>query len=207
MIERDIVLEFDSNKLKLRLGALSDFGRVAFMLLLCERMMPQLHGFAKSTGFDLSLYSKCLEQGWAYLGEKASSIGYERLAQACFDSAPDTEQFSHVLTSAALDTALSIGYLMTFLSDHNIDHAVDVAGLARDTVAMYVDRMEEAASPFSLSLEVVNRNPLVQRELQRQEDDLVFLERLPSDTSQKAISRLKELARRPPRMLQTGTEV
>lgn len=197
------MLEFDEKKLNRRLRALSSLKQLAFLLLLCERTMPEFRKFAKDTGFDLTVYRDCLEQGWECLGGKARPHVYETLARACLESAPDTEEFDHLLTSAALDAALSINHLMTFLLDHNIDHIVDAAGLARDTVDLFVQRTE-AVHPFSLSLDKVARHRLMQQELKRQEEDLVFLERLPTDVNQKAIPSLKERSKRSPEMLQAS---
>jgi uncharacterized protein YjaG (DUF416 family) len=187
------------------LKALSGLKQVAFLLLLCERMMPEFRKFAKDTGFDLTVYGDCLEEGWEYLGGKAREQNYENLAKACLESAPDTENFDDQLTSAALDTALSISYLMSFLADHAVDHIVDSVGLALDTVALFVQRTE-AVAPYSLSLDRVDGHWLMQRELKRQEEDLVLLERLPSDVAS-VIPILRKRAKEPPEMLAGSTEV
>jgi len=195
--------EFDEKKLDRRLRALPSLKQLAFLLLLCERMMPEFRRFARDTGFDLTVYIDCLEKGWEYFGGEASPHVYEALAKACIESAPDTEEFDHPLTSAALDAALSISYLMTFLLDHSVNHIVDVAGLARDTVALFVENTE-AVHPYSLSLDRVAQHRLMQQELKRQEEDLVFLEHLPNDVNQAAISTLKGRSKDPPEMLQTS---
>ena len=82
---------------------------------------------------------------------------------------------------------------MSFLSDYNVDHIVEAAGLARDTVALYAQSIE-AIPPHSLNFEEVMRHPLVQQELQRQAEDLVFLASLPKDISQETIPLIREHA-------------
>jgi uncharacterized protein len=193
------VLKLDKKELSRRLKALSSLKQVAFLLFLCQRMMPEFRRFARDTGFDLTVYSDCLAEGWEYLGGKAGGRNYETLAKACLDSAPDTENFDHLLTSAALDTALSISYLMSFLADHDVDHIVDAAGLARDTVALFVQWIE-AVHPYSLSLDKVAGHRLVQRELKRQEKDLVLLELLPTEVPA-ALPILRKRSTEPPGIL------
>ncbi len=192
------MLEFDETALKNGLTALSYRKQLAFMLFLCERMAPGLQQFANDTGYDLSPYRECLEKGWAYLEGRPDPDGYERLAQNCVDNAPDTEDFDHVLRSAALDAALSISDLMTFLCDRNIGHIVEAAGWARDTVALYVDGVE-SDTPVSLPLDRVMKHPLVQQELKRQKQDLAFLASLPDD--QGTVQLLREHSKRPPGLL------
>lgn len=178
-------------ELKRGLNGLSISKKLAFMLLLCERMMPAFKKFSADTGFDISRYQECLEQGWVYLNDKSHLAGYEEASQECYENAPDTEEFDHLLTSAALNAALSIGLLMGFLSDHNIDHIVEAAGLALDTVALYA-QAAEAVSSLSPSFDEVMQHPLVQQELVRQEEDLKFLSSLPSDVEQEDVRQIKE---------------
>jgi hypothetical protein len=64
----------------------------------------------------------------------------EEASEECYKSAPDTERFDHPLTSAALNAALSIGLLMSFLSEGNVNNIVEAAGLARDTIALIEEK-------------------------------------------------------------------
>ena len=168
--------------------------------------MPELLRFAKDTGLDPTVYQDCLEQGWQHLVGTTELQDYQALAKACLDSAPDTEDFDHIFTSAALDAALSIHHLMMFLSDHSVDHVAETAGLARDTVHLFVG-LKEAPRPYSLTNEQLNGHRLVQRELGRQRDDLIFLENLPNDVDQEMVVRLRERSRQPPEMLEISAPV
>jgi uncharacterized protein YjaG (DUF416 family) len=195
------MLEFDEKKLRHKLNGLSSLKQLSFLLLLCERAMPQLLLFAEDTGLDPTVYQDCLQQGWQHLAGTTGLHDYPALAKACLDSAPDTEDFNHIFTSAALDAALSIHHLMTFLSDHNVDHVAEAARLARDTAHLFVV-LKEAPRPYSLNNEQVNVHRLVQRELRRQQDDLIFLENLPNDVHQEIVVTLRERSRQPPEMLE-----
>jgi hypothetical protein len=55
-----------------------------------------------------------------------------------FRGPPDMDDFDHALKSAALNAALSIGYLMQFLDTEDSDCIGDILQLAFDTVYLYV---------------------------------------------------------------------
>src|SRR5262249_49072530 len=155
------------------LGALSMPRQVGFMLLLCERAMPPLRKFSVDTGFDISLSLECLDIAWNSLGNLSRNTSYGLLAERVYKSAPDTEDFRHDLTSAALNATLCIGSLMSFVSDRNLDNVIDSAGLMCDTVDQYVGITE----PTILLEDIIN-HPLMQRELSCQADDLSQLRSL-----------------------------
>jgi uncharacterized protein YjaG (DUF416 family) len=173
------MMDFNEPALKGSLDRLPEAGQLAFMLLLCERMMPGLSKFANDTGFDASRYRKCLDDAWSYLSGQPLRSEPGKLAEACLDGAPDTEEFDHPLTSVALSAALATAALMRFLSERNVDHAVAAATLAFDTATLYAEDLAPNR-PLSSSHDETIRQPLVQQELQRQAEDLKFLLSLPA---------------------------
>jgi len=198
--EPSIVLDFDGNDLKQRLSSLPAPKLLAFMLLLCERMTPQVREFAEYTGFDIGVYRECVELGWSSLLRTRDRRGYEDLAKICIDKAPDTEDFQHDLTSSALDAALSVADLMSFLFDGKVDHIVEAASWARDTAFMSVESTISIDDP-ALALQEINGHPLVQRELKQQEQDVSFIESLPEEIGEEAFSALRARAEGTPAIL------
>jgi len=174
-----LALRFDDQDLKRRLVALSVVRQTAFGLITCERMFPALRSFGEDTGFDISTYQRCLDVGWNSLDHGDSNHFSER-AKTCFDNAPDTERFSHPLTSAALNSALSIALLMGFLADRNTDHIVELARLAFDTAFL---RAQEPGYGlrFATGSAGITAHPIVQQELRRQAEDLLFVNGLPEN--------------------------
>jgi uncharacterized protein YjaG (DUF416 family) len=187
---------FSSSALKEALGALSMPRQVGFMLLLCERAMPPLRKFSVDTGFDISLSLECLDIGWSSLGNLSRDTSYKLLAERVFKSAPDTEDFRHGLTSAALDATLCIGSLMSFLSNRNLEEVIESATLMCDTAYLYVGSTE----PTILCENIIN-HPLMQRELSCQADDLMQLRSLTTDNGEELLSFLKERAKQTPPLL------
>jgi len=111
------------------------------------------------------------------------------------DNSPDTEDFQHNLTSAALDATLSLADLMSFLSDSNIDHIIEAAGWGRDTAFMYVEGTEHYDST-KVGLEQIDHHPMVQRELRQHLEDLKFVESLSEGINHEALTALRERSRR-----------
>lgn len=190
----------DDSWLRQEIEHLVKVKRFAFALLLCERMVPALEEFARDTGFDSSFYRDGLNGAWQYLEKEGGSSNYSEIAEQCLNHAPDTEEFNHPLTSAALNAALSIAAAISLLADDDVNHVVEAAGLARDTAALYAQTIE-TTPPRSLGFEEIMKHPLVQCELRQQAEDLKFLQALPADDSQRLISLLKERAAGTPGLL------
>jgi uncharacterized protein YjaG (DUF416 family) len=107
-----------------------------------RRMIPVLNNkFAKATGFDGSVYREHLDDAWRNLDLGTSPSDYGEAARQCLDHAPDTEEFSHPLVSAALNAALSVVETMEFLADNDVSYLVEVAVLGRVTMALYAQHM------------------------------------------------------------------
>jgi len=196
------VVALDEFMLEQRLRRLPRQGRLAFALLLNERMIPALYKFANEADFDSSIYRKCLNGAWSCLDRGRASFD-DDCVKECLEHAPETEDYNHLLTSAALNSALSIAAMMEYMADDDVSHVVESAGLARDTAASYAQEME-AVAPRSLSFDEVMTHTLVLRELQQQADDLEFVEALPVDIPQAAIALVKERAATMPALLPPG---
>jgi uncharacterized protein YjaG (DUF416 family) len=187
-----VILEFNKTALRRNLDALSAPKQAAFMILLCERMMPGFRKFGADTGYEVSPYRECLDRCWTYIDH---GLRGKEARAGCPRGDPDTEAFDHPLTSAALNAALAIQSLYDFLSSRDVDDVVEAAVLARDTVALYVQSVE-AVAPFSVSAERITSHPLMQQELQRQVEDVAFLESLAEDMRPETTRLIEEHAAR-----------
>src|SRR5262245_14647036 len=164
----------DPARLRHRLEALPRAARLAFMLYVCDRMKPAFDSFARDTGFDGALYHDCLDHARSHLSARTSASNHDERVRACLERAPDTEASDHPLTSAALNFALSVRSLMSFLSDGRVDHAIEAAALAGDTTALAAQQIA-AAAPSSLSYAEIMRHPSVRQEARQQDEYLTFL--------------------------------
>jgi uncharacterized protein YjaG (DUF416 family) len=191
---------FDDALLRNRLGRLPKWKQLGFVLLLCERMMPNFKEFGAAAGFDVSRYVDSMGLAWDSLIAVRNGRDYKPLSESSLAGAPSTEESVHRFTSLALNAALSVSSLMSIMDDGRIEHAVEVAQLACDGVELYIQFLESVPQ-IPLARGRVLDHPLMQRELERQESDLEFLISLPSHAGNVAKSLLKQRAEHTPPLI------
>lgn len=169
---------FDEDRLRQSLARLDPWKRVAFMALCCERMVPNYNHFTADSGFGDSLaLRRGVDAAWSWLESNRAPDHLKAVRERVEQQVPDTEGFSSPFTSAALDAANAVASMLDAVSQPEGADAVEVASLARDTVDLYVQEIENL-DPNDLGLEeAIRRHPLMQAELLRQREDLAYLER------------------------------
>jgi len=171
-----------------RLSTLIPKKRLAFGLLVFERMLPDLIAFSKETSFDASCYLQAKGAAW-----RAVQNGFidEDLRQACTQNIPDTEKFSHALTSYALNAALAMDELLEYTRDNQTDHLTYVLSLARDSVDLYLTSLEQSIISSAEEDKRNDDDPLMERERRQEEDDIEFLSSLPDRLDDEMLSIIK----------------
>jgi uncharacterized protein YjaG (DUF416 family) len=172
-------------------SALSPKKQLAFALLLFERMLPSLIAFSKDTGFNESCYLRAKDAAWAALQNGPVD---QALSQACIRSAPDTEEFSHGLTSYALNAALAMSDIVEFTLDGRTDHIAYVLTLVQDSLHLYLGSLEPSVASSPGKDSRIASHPLMQQEQCREEEDIRFLSGLPDQFDKNLISTLKARA-------------
>lgn len=173
------------------IASLSPKKQLAFALLVFERMLPSLVAFSKDTGFDDSCYLQAKDAAWATL--QNGSVD-RSLSEACLRGAPDTEDYSHDLTSYALNAALAMNDIMDFAQDGCADHITSVSTLAGDSLYLYLSSLEDSVVSSPEEDSQIASHPLMQEEHRREEADIRFLAGLPEQLSDKTILSLKARA-------------
>src|SRR5208283_2479470 len=117
------------------LSKLSPKKQLAFALSAFERMLPRMVSFCKDTGVDYSCCSQAWDVAWSDM-EDGSNRGalYRSLNEACLKNAPDTEDFTHDMTSDALNAFLAMSEIMEFMLDGSSNHIAYISTLATDSV-------------------------------------------------------------------------
>ena len=153
-------------------------------------MLPSLIAFSKDTGFDDSCYLQAKDAAWAAL---QNGVVEQALNQACIRirSAPDTEKFSHELTSYALNAALAMSDIVEFTLDGSANHIAYVSTLARDSVYLYLGSLKQSVVSSPEEESRIGGHPLMQQEQRREEEDSRFLSGLPDQFDKDAISTLR----------------
>jgi uncharacterized protein YjaG (DUF416 family) len=178
------------------LTTLSHKKQIAFVLLLLERMFAALTEFANATGFNISCYIDARQKAWDTLRSgNADGIAFQSLAEACLSSAPDTEAYSHELTSYALNVAIAMSEILELIQDSRMDHIRSIMGLATDSVYLYRSSIEPSYISTSAEDERIAAHPLMQEERRREEADIRFLMTLPDRFDDATISNLRSRAK------------
>ena len=172
-------------------AALSPKKQLAFALLIFERMLPGLTAFSKDTGFDDSCYLKAKDAAWAALQNGAID---QALNEACLNGAPDTEEFSHELTSYALNAALAMSDVVEFTLDEKADHIAYILTLVGDSLHLYLSSLEPSVVSSPEKDSRIAKHPLMEQEQRRQDDDIRFLSELPDRFDKETISALRARA-------------
>jgi hypothetical protein len=171
---------------------LSQTKQLAFSLLIFERMLPRMVAFCKDTGVECACCLQAKDVAWSDMeaGRRRPNL-YQSLNESCLKNAPDTEDFTHEMTSDALDAFITMIHIMEFMLDGRFDHIAGVSALATDSVDGYLADLEPG---FVMTKEIEDRiasHPLMLQELQRQKDDIKFLTALPDHFDSETIEALK----------------
>jgi len=183
------------------LTALTWNRQLAFALLVFERMLPSMVAFSKDTGRDPSCYLLARDAAWAALQNGQDNVTYRQLNEACLKNAPDTEEFSHKLTSHALNATLTMSDILEFIVDRGSDHIARISTLATDSVALYLSGLEPSLVYSPERGQRMAAHPLMRHELRRQEEDIAFLCGLAEHFDKDTISALRARARSQPPLL------
>jgi uncharacterized protein len=152
------------------LSALSPQKQLIFAFLTIEKLVPNyayfsnLHSWGDSqilTESQLLIYNSIFERDTT--GYDIKDI-YTRLEEAT----PDTEDFSSISASFALDACTSVLSTLDFLSENDLSHIVEVAIFARDTVDMYIQEVLDFSPNDKILESKIAENDFMIREKMRQ---------------------------------------
>jgi len=177
---------------RVQISELSPTKQLAFALLIFARMLPLLTVFCKDTGVDGSGCIQAKDVAWSDMESGSRRIAlYRSLNKACIKNTPDTEDYTHEMTSDALNAFLTISGIMEFLTDGSVDHVAYISTLATDSVYLYVADLEPGLVITKEMEDRIASHPLMQQELRLEKDDIEFLAALPNQFESEAISALK----------------
>jgi uncharacterized protein YjaG (DUF416 family) len=121
---------------------------------------------------------RALDVAWEIgKGQQVTAEQVQCLKDSCESIVPESEDFPSVEATAAQEAAFSILVLLEHCLDPDARHAVRISSFSRDTIDMFV-QMRDRLEPIDPELELkILRDPLMVREFEKQEEDLVRLER------------------------------
>jgi len=170
---------FDESELMREFEGVPHWKVLVFILVICQRLIPSFRAFSAETGFSgEKVLTSFIEKAWETLGAGISVADYSNEMKVAETVAPDTEEHESSLASSALDSAVAVSLLMKAFQKEQTKAALEVASLSRDSVDMYIQDIDHI-DPLDPELEVrILSHDLMQKELQRQREDLEFLNEL-----------------------------
>lgn len=173
---------FDQYRLKDRLSRLSHRSILTYGVWQLERMIPNFIQFCVETHSEgVWTLKGATTYAWSVIETGNVHRFNELTADMCEKVAPETVGSKSIYTSSALDAAVSAGNLIRYVHIGDVDLITEMSSLARDSADVFIQLAEYVHEHDEHVEEAIRTHPLMQTELQRQETDIIFLERLPKD--------------------------
>lgn len=169
------------NIIRQKLAFLNGDKKVAFSLLICEKLLPNYTFFSKKYSYGNPIVlSNIILTLYKDLLEKTENYDIDQYINDIENITPDTEDFSTILVSFALDSCTSILSTLYYLKDNDLENIVDVAIYARDTVDMYIQEKEDLHTN-NIDLELlIGKDLSMKNETKRQLEIIDYLDNIDS---------------------------
>lgn len=150
--------------------------QLTFAYLTCERLYPNYVYFSENFHFgDSSVIRKAIDFLYNSIFEyHFNKKNIEVLIKRIDDVTPDTEDFSTIYVSSALDACTSVRDSLDFLIDKDFSRITYISSYAYDTVDMYVREIENINLSENFEQRVA-MHPLMKKEILTQQGIVTFL--------------------------------
>ena len=166
----------DKEALKEKIELLNDDQRLAYSLLIAERVWQNYVPFHEHQHWgDPSLLKKAIDIAWASFFDLELAIDLNVLIKRLDEITPDSEDFVGKYAEQATSAAIVVTYLVYFLQTQAIEYIGHQNQAAFEAVYGYAgwELWGDQSLIMTPEMEEQLRNhPLVQQELQRQISDL-----------------------------------
>jgi uncharacterized protein YjaG (DUF416 family) len=189
------MLELLSAKRKSLLLSFSTMKKLVFLILLYERMLPELRSYFLASGRDFIVIQTASERFWQLLSSEQTFVSWNELREKILDSLPDSEDDGSLAAQFALNAGLVAADIAGLAEDGENTHVIEAIEYARDSIhAKAASEMRTLVYDPTVE-EAVSAHPLVHKERQREEEDVTFLGSFPEGPwLQNAVSMLRDRA-------------
>ncbi|MCF2947442.1 YjaG family protein [Paraglaciecola aquimarina] len=162
---------------------------VAFSATLLERMLPNYTLFCEVTEFaDPAQYRKTLNSIWEWLAVPKAKINFAAQLEKVEELVPDASDFDNYGVYPAIDVAMSMSATILLIQEQDLQGAVVVSKLSQGGVEAFI----EASSEQELEPQDIKQHPLMQWEIETQQELLILLNKSPKNAE--TCKKLKTLA-------------
>ncbi len=151
--------------------------QVAFAYLTCERLYPNYIYFSNNFGFGSpGVLRGAIDYLYLNLFEtNPDKTKIDLLIKDVDNNTPDTEDFTTIFVSSALDACTAISDSLGFLVDKDFSKITYVSSYGFDTVDMYIQEIENIEPTEKNFRQRVNDHPLMKKEILIQQGIITFL--------------------------------
>lgn len=162
---------------------------VAFSATLLERMLPNYVLFCDATEFaDPAQYRNSLNAIWEWLAVPKAKINFTVQLEKIEELVPDANDFDNYGVYPAIDVAMSMSACILLIQGEDPQGAVVVSKLSQGGVEAFI----EASTDENISDMEIKQHPLMQWEIETQQELLIFLSKCPKNAA--SCKQLKQLA-------------
>lgn len=153
---------------------------VAYAATLLERMLPNYTLFCEVTEFaDPSLYRNSLDAIWDWLSSPKAKINFAAQLEKIETAVPDVADFDTYGVYPALDVAMSMTAIILLIQGEDPQGAVVVSKLSQGGVEAFIEATAEA----DISDAEIKVHPLMQWEIEVQQELLVLVKKHPHNAT------------------------
>lgn len=150
--------------------------QIAFALTCCERMIPNYRSFNRQSNFGSpKVLEDTLLIAWAWVKEDKRIWNLNEVRSQVEMQAPNTESYSSLYTSAALDAANAIATVFDAIECFSSVHIKTVVELATDSVDMWVRHANGMDVGDAQMERKIQSHPLMKKELEEMRQALEYL--------------------------------
>lgn len=174
-----IMLELLSAQRKSFLLSFSRMKKLAFLILLFDRMLPELHSYFIASGRDFSVIQQARERFWQLLSGDETFASWGELRENILDLLPDMDDDGSLAAQFALNAGLVAADIAGLADDGQDSHVTEPIDYALESIyATTISGMQILVYDRAVE-EAVRKHPLTQKEIKREEEDVTFLGSLP----------------------------
>ncbi len=145
-----------------RLGDLEPWQQSVFALALAERMYPNYHLYAESTGKGNAIeFRAALDSLWRYLTEKGSRVNLSSILESFEVFIPDPTHEESYGAYPALDACVALGCAYNSVICRIGEEAMEASNASIGSVAGFIEMLEER----ELTEDELYEQPLMEQEM------------------------------------------
>jgi uncharacterized protein YjaG (DUF416 family) len=161
-----------------QLLSLSKRKKLAFLVLLCDRMLPSLYSFCILQAWDFTPVKTARDAFWRSLQDGAALRSWHQLRQDVDKLLPDTEEFQSTDAVLALHAGCLVEDIGDFIIDGTDECFEDAIMQPLNSLRHHADLEYGGVAHGAAVEEYASSHPLILREKRTEERDVVFLQEL-----------------------------